>query len=265
MRAPVLLGGPVVGAVLVALVCLGWGDALPGWQLRLDDGLIFALATAGSFGAALAFGPGDYLRRAWVLMGACYALLLVDTLAFGVASGLHTREVSASGAVVSGVITLVANVVTVVSLIIVSRAWKVAGLELSVSRTGFWALEGTLVVVTLALLGPTLWHQASGAFGGRPDELHSLASTLGDVVSLLVLGPLFLTALSLRGGSLSWTWGLLTASTLCWLGVDGAEAVGEWLHLSPVVLLACSEGLRAFGSLLQLSAGLAQRAAIQGR
>lgn len=265
MRAPVLWGVPLVGAVAATAVCLGWGAALPGWQLQLDDGLVFALATLGSFGAALAFGPGDYLRRAWVLMGTCYALLVVDTLVFGVASSFHTREVSANGAVVSGLLTLAANVVTVVSLVIVSRAWKVAGLELSVSRVGFWALEGGLVVVTLALLGPTLWHQASAAFGGRPDELHELASTLGDVVSLLVLGPLFLTAISLRGGSLSWTWGLLTASTLCWLGVDGAEAVGEWLHLSPVVLLACSEGLRAFASLLQLSAGLAQRAAIRGR
>jgi hypothetical protein len=265
LRSPVLLGVPVIGAVAAVVVCLGWNASLPGWQLRLDDGLMFSAAAIGSFAAAFAFGAGDYLRRAWVLMGACYVLLFVDALVFGVSSGLHTREVSPTGAVVSGLITLVANVVTVVSLLIVARAWKVAGLELSVSRAGFWVLEGALAVMTLGLLGPTLWHQASAAFGGDLDQLHPIASTLGDVISVLVLGPMVLTALSLKGGSLAWTWGLLTASTFFWLGVDASDTVGDWLHLSPVAALAVNEGLRALASLLQLSAGLAQRAVVQGR
>jgi hypothetical protein len=236
---------------------------VPSLVLRVNDGVVFGLACGASVAAARAFSAGDYLRRAWVLMSACYGLLLLDVVLFGVATPVHVRDIGETGAVVSGVLTLIANLVTVASLIIVARAWRVAGLTLQVSKRNFVVAEGLIVIFALVLLGPTALRQFADATHGKADELHQLASTLGDVVSIAVLGPLLLTALSLRGGSLAWPWGLLTMSTVCWLGVDGVEALGSQLQLSGPALVVIAESVRAVASLLQAAAALAQRSAVR--
>lgn len=254
---------PVLGGLLVGLVCHVFGPQVPSLILQVNDGVVFALACVASAAVAQAFSAGDYLRRAWVLMSLCYGLLLLDVVFFGVATPVHPREISDTGALISGALTLVANLVTVTSLIIVARAWQVAGLSLQASRRDFIIVESLIVIFALVLLGPTVLRQFTDATHGKVDELHQLASTLGDVVSIVVMGPLMLTALSLRGGSLAWPWGLLTVSTLCWLGVDGAEALGDQLQLSGPVLVVISESVRAVASLLQVSAALAQRSALR--
>ena len=216
-----------------------------------------------SLSAAWAFQAGDYLRRAWLLMATCYLMLVFDTLVFGVDSPFRGRDLSATGALVSGTITILANVANISSLIIVGRAWRVAGLTLEVKPSTFIAIEGGIALVALFLLGPTVVHQLNDAIHDQPDQLHGLASTLGDMVSMLVIAPLLLTAFSFRGGSLAWPWSLLTLSTLCWLGVDGADALGSQFHWSDGTLLLIRDTLRAVASLLQVAAAWAQRDAIR--
>ncbi len=259
-----LLIGPVVGGALVAVSLAAAGPEVPEWLLRLNDSVVFAVATAGSLLAARAFSPGDYLRRAWWLLTVCYGLLLVDTLGFGVALPGHARDIGHAASLVSGVLTGLANVSMVSALIVVARAWRVAGLSFTVPTGVFVVAEGVVAVLAVVLMGPTVVHQTQLIAQGHVDAWHELASAMGDVVSMLVVTPLFLTALSLRGGALAWPWGLFTVSTVLWLAVDAADAFGTQWSVGPAVLLVGIETCRAVAGLLQFSAAWAQREAIRG-
>lgn len=259
-----LVAVPLLGGLLVAGVCIATGPDVPPMVLRLNDTIVFALAGGASLFAARAFQAGDYLRRAWLLMSTCYLLLVFDTLVFGVDSPFRGRDIGDTGALVSGTVTILANLANVASLIIVARAWRVAGLTLVVKPATFIGIEAAIAVVAFSLLGPTVVHQLFDALHDRPDQLHGLASTLGDLVSMLVIAPLLLTAFSFRGGSLAWPWSLLTLSALCWLGVDGADALGRQFLWPKGTVLVTGDTLRAVASLLQVAAAWAQRDAIRG-
>ncbi len=222
----------------------------------------FAAAAIGSVLAATAFSKGDYLRGAWALMALCYGLLLLDTALFGAANAAHQRETSTFEALTSGSLTIIANLATVLALAWVARAWRVAGLDLQVSRGAFIFSVLGAVVVSLALVGPGFMNDFAELWAGKLDALQGLASALGDVVATALLVPMLLTALSLRGGSLAWPWGLLTASTVLWLGVDAVEVLSSAAGVQPSAMLPVEEACRFGACLLQLTAGLAQRDAV---
>ena len=253
---------PLLGGLMVCGVCLATGPDVPALVLRADDTVVFALAGVASLAACLAFQPGDYLRRAWALMAASNAFLVIDTLCFGVASPFHARDIGTTGALISGVITIAANLTNIVALVIVARAWRVAGLSFEVKQSTYVVIQSLVTLGALVLFGPTVVKGVLGA-ADQLDGLHVVASTVGDMVSVVVMVPLVLTAFSFRGGSLAWPWFLLALSTLCWLGVDGSDALGLQWHLAPATVLLAGETLRAVASLLQVSAAWAQRAAIR--
>ncbi|MFZ5441425.1 MAG: hypothetical protein ACOZQL_15560 [Myxococcota bacterium] len=225
--------------------------------------LALGLGALGTFAAARSFARGDYLRRAWGLFAVCYGCLFLDVLLFGASSPFRARAVGEHGALISGALILTGNLCASVSLIIVSRAWKVAGLVLSVSRRTFWVAELLLLAVVLALLGPTALSQAAQVVYGHLDASRDLASTLGDGFAFSMLGPIFFTARSLRGGTLAWPWGLMAVNVFSWMLVDAADILGAALHLAPGTQLVALEVLRASAGLSLFAAGLAQRAIVR--
>jgi len=52
-----------------------------------------------------------------------------------------------------------------------------------------------------------------------------------DILTLCLITPLLLTAVSLRGGLFSWPWGLVTASQISWLLYDAAGTLAP--HIAP--------------------------------
>ncbi|HEU4534690.1 MAG TPA: hypothetical protein VFS00_11255, partial [Polyangiaceae bacterium] len=123
-----------LGALPAAWVAAFWlglavaPGALTAGYIRAEIEAAKLLAFAGCVVAARAFSPGDYLRRAWTLLAACYACLLArdglflaldeGDLVFGLRHG-H----------VQAFLSTVANAVGLVGSFMIARAWHVAGLE----------------------------------------------------------------------------------------------------------------------------------------
>ena len=68
---------PLVIAAVFATAALVLGDRMT-TALVVQNEAGKVLALVGCVAAALAFERGDYLNRAWMLVGACYLLLLVN-------------------------------------------------------------------------------------------------------------------------------------------------------------------------------------------
>jgi hypothetical protein len=207
--------------------------------------------------AAVVFEPGDYLRRAWLLLGASSLAFLVRD-----ATLLPFIDSSAGTAlgVVRGVIVVVGNVAQVAGIWTLARVWSAAGLEEqdARSRRRGRLLLGAAVLLSLGIMGPSLLHDATSLLSGNVEALPHLASDLGDAVSFILIGPLVRVALALRGGVLSWTWTLFAASQVAWMLFDGARTLAELsgTTASAAPLVEC---LRVLGAAYLCAAGLAQR------
>lgn len=255
----------VVLPLLWAAAFLG-GDALshgtPGYTafLRTEVELVKALALAGALAAALALEPGDYLRRAWIFIAGCMALLLLRdvTLVPAVAAALGARN-----SLVRGVLVVAANLSQVIGTWMLARAGQRAGLGVPASRAAQWGVLVAAVVLAVAFAGPGVVLNARRAMGGDLAALTGAASALGDMISLCLIAPLLLTALALRGGVIGWTWTLLTASYVAWLLYDALLVLAPTLGLGPHAARTVSELFRALGCAFGFTAGLAQRAVVE--
>jgi hypothetical protein len=83
---------------------------------------------------------------------------------------------------------------------------------------------------------------------------------VGDIFSLALIVPVLLTTLALRGGLLSWPWGLMTASQFGWLLYDASATLRLFVVIEPATATMWSEMFRALACTYCFAAGLAQRA-----
>ena len=238
----------VVGAVFVVAASVAPSRAL----FRADVELVKVLALVGCIAAALAFQRGDYLRRAWAFNGACLALLLVRDL---------TVLSPATPPGLQSALVIAANLSSIVGTWLMARAWHVAGLDLmeSESKRRTFVLAG--VVIALAVGGSVLAIDVRAFVRGEAGVGPvSLASDLGDIVSLCLIAPMAMTALAMRGGVLRWPWGLFTLGLVCWLLYD-ATALLRAYHPSHTTHVA-NELFRTLACMCLFAAGLAQRRAV---
>jgi len=243
------------------------GDALlrggPGYPvfMRVEVELAKALALAGAVAAALALERGDYLRKAWIFIAGCMALLLLRdvTLAPLVAAALGPRGLD----LVRGVLVVGANTSQVIGTWMLAKAGQRAGLGVPVSRGAQWTVLAVTVAMATAFAGPGVVLSAQRVAAGDLGALTGSASALGDMVSLCLIAPLLLTALALRGGLIGWAWTLLSASYVAWLLYDALLVLAPRLGLGPGDARTASELFRALGCTFGFTAGLAQRAVVQ--
>ena len=228
------------------------------WKLQVPT--VKFLGFAGCMLAAARFSRGDYLRHAWFFTGMCYFLLLVKDVFFGAGSHFqqpHTFSLTVQYA--RGGITLLANLSNVYGTWLLARTWRVAGIALPGSERGRIALMIAAVVVSLAIAGQATWVDVSAVVRGDMGELVGVASDVGDIVSLVLLAPVMLTAIALRGGLLWWPWALLALSNMGWLVYDGTATFGHFINAEPIRLRALEEIFRAMACTGALAAGIAQR------
>jgi hypothetical protein len=262
MRYRALAAFPLIwgGAFLLGSAGLAGTEALPLF-VRTQTELAKAFAFAGALAAALAFERREYLRRAWLLIAGCMALLLLrdaTLLPVGLDSMGERRLAALRGLLVVG-----ANLSQIAGTWMLARGWKRAALALPVSRLSQWLLVAAVVAAAVAVTGPGVLHNASRVEGGDIAALAGVASALGDAVSLFLIAPLLLTALALRGGLFGWPYSLLTTSYVAWLLYDAVVALGSSLGLDPAGVRTVSELFRALGCLFGFSAGLAQRFVVE--
>ncbi|MCU1281824.1 MAG: uncharacterized protein JWM53_5370 [bacterium] len=220
------------------------------------------LATIGCLWGALAFRRGDYLQRAWLFLGVSYFLLLVLDLFFAPPAHSGATGLAPSAMRVRGVIVLVSNLSAVVGTFMLARAWAATGLERPGSARSRRALGVVVTVIVLAVVGQSIYVDVRDLAGGNLQGFAGLASDLGDLVTLLLIVPVLLTALALRGGVLAWAWLLVSATQLSWLFYDAAGTVGFAFHLEHTQMRPVEESFRTLACTFAFISGIAQRWAI---
>jgi hypothetical protein len=253
-----LAGLPILGG-LMRLSLFGVTSFDSAAAHSIEVGVAEAAATLGCFVAATSFEWRDHLARAWALQGLMYALLLTRCLglAFGILTG------SPNAVLADGLLTSVANIGGIFSTWMLARTGHIAGIHDVISpnlRRVAW-LVALIVAVTAS--GPGLVTAARNLANGNSGALVSVASRTGDIFSFVLIAPLMLTTLALRQGLLVWPWALLTASGLCWLGADFANAA--FLHLPNNQVGPLFDLFRFPACLFVLTAGIAQRWVIDAR
>jgi hypothetical protein len=249
---------PLLAGLVPALIMLGIEVARTRQiALRVEIETVKILGLTGSIIAALSFDRGEHLRRAWLLNGSCYGFLLLRDLLFSV---WLVRDSGEPAQYLEAVLVLIANAGAVTGVWMLSRTWKVAGIALPWSPLRREIVRWMGIVVGLLIAGPSLWFSLQAAMGGQVRSIVSAVSSAGDIFSLALIVPVLLTTLALRGGLLSWPWGLMTASQFGWLFYDATGMMRHFVHFEPTTATMWSEIFRAIACTYCFSAGIAQRA-----
>lgn len=256
MKYRVLALAPLAAGLALILVDAHATDhaSLYAWLVPV----VKAVAAAGAVAAGMRFQRGDYLRLAWVLTSSCYALLLLKDVLFGTGSRLM-HPFSDSVAVLRGALTLLANGAGVVGAFLLARAWQVAGIFLPGSKATQRLVFSAGALLALAIAGPATVQDIRTLIAGDPQILVIVASDVGDILTLILIAPVLLTAIALRGGLLAWPWTLMAAAGIAWLFYDAVGGLGKGAGVSEVTLRSIEEVLRLLACGFTCASGVAQR------
>jgi hypothetical protein len=247
---------PLVAAAVLAVAQSTAGD--PTVLYRWEVLAIKLLATVGAASAGFRFLRRDYLRAAWLLTAACYGTLLLKDLVFGIGWRAVPGAFTPAVAWLRAAMTIAANIAGAVGALLLARAWQVAGIMLPGSRAARFAVLAAATALALATAGSATIGDLLAVFNGDVQRVPFIASDLGDIVQLVIIAPVLLTALALRGGLLAWPWTLMAASMIGWLLYDAAGTYGgEYADANQ--LRAIEEVFRCLACLFTFSSGIAQR------
>jgi hypothetical protein len=246
-------------AVVVAVTASVLGTASEPAALRVGGDLGKLLSLAGLWAAAFAYHKGDYLRRAWFLIGLGLVLLFTRSV---LSAPLFDGWSDDSLAVVRGAALLLGNVSSVIGIWMLARAWKVGGIELPGARVARRVVVLVAFVLAVALTGPSLVSGGRRVLNGELLQLLPLVSPIADLISLVLIAPLLFTALALQGGILRWPWVFFSTGSLLWLFFDAVGVLATPLGVSPDAVTLVRELIRALAVGYIFAAGMAQRMAI---
>lgn len=245
----------IPAALFVAVAAWLFAPALgQSTVFHVEKMVVGLVVAAGCWRTAVGFARGDYLRRAWILLGVAYAIIAAVQLLPAARIGL--------AAVI--VISIVLNGVAVAALVHFAMAHRIAGLDLG-SRRRSLAVFAVVLIVALVIDGWPIVDTIERLQRGDLDAGMYIVSSVGDLVSLLLIAPIFLTALALRGGLLIWPWAMLAGSTVSWLVVDGEALIAKLLPgIAERTLAHWTNGWHMLACFLALGAAEAQRRLSRG-
>jgi hypothetical protein len=246
---------PLVYAALFLLIAwqLGNTHALDTFVVgqRL---LVRVLAVVGCFAAASVFERGDHLQSAWRWLGwGAVAILVLDVLRLTIGSQGAAAPLAVQ--VTLSAVGVLSNLALLAGIWALSRSWKLAAIELPGGRLAVVGISVVTILLALAVAGPDAVASARQVIGGDVSATLPFVSAVVDVITLSLITPLLLIAVSLRGGLFSWPWGLLTASQVCWLLYDGAAGLTQHFSLGSFPI---AETFRCLAETLLFCAGIAQ-------
>jgi hypothetical protein len=223
-----------------------------GWGLAM-----YLFAAGGTLVAALTFDRGEAMRPGWSLLSASYLVLVPAVVRIGPKGGglysaaAHAPSLDAFASIVSGALAVVA-------FLLLSRAWRAAGLD-TTSRTGRAVARLLALAVAVAMAGPDLVERLPAAMGGDVMAAGDVVTDLLDGSLFVVAVPVLRAALVLGGGLVAWPWVMLTASLAAWLGYDAIAVYGAAGGLDGHTVRVVEEVCRTLGAAFAFSAGIAQR------
>jgi hypothetical protein len=214
---------PLVYAAVFIALALNAGDALGpfvSWQ-RI---LVRVLGAVGCFAAVSVFDRGDHLRRAWLALGAGTIVILLRDL-LRLLPSFQPASAGPEEQVILSSLGILSNVALLSGVWMLARSWRMAAITLPGGRSGVMAVAVITAVITIAVAGPGAAESARQVADGNWNFLVLLVSAVVDILSLCLIAPLLLTAVSLRGALFSWPWGLITLSQVSWLLYDAAASL----------------------------------------
>jgi hypothetical protein len=250
------------GGVFLVLALFLRGSGAYEVFMRTELELATSVALLGGLAAAFAFDRGEYLRRAWLFVAA--AIALAWSTAYLSPLGFEAMGETPL-LVLRAVLVSASNLSLIVGVYMLARTWRVAGLTLPGPTLGKVAVVAATILLAFGLAGPGIVTFGGRLLGGDLTAAAGVASAFGDMVTLILIGPLLLTALALRGGLFAWPWALLTTSCVAWLFYDSFYTIGPMLGLSQEAARIGYETCRALGCTFGGAAGLAQRFIAVGR
>jgi hypothetical protein len=206
--AAVAICGSLFFAIFDFLVVSRFDDRERFWYSAIARIGLLAMTAIAAAGTAHQFaGWRQHFGRAWTLFALEYGLLALSEI-----SRRFFPEIVSTKAV----LVTVANIAGVGAYWLMARSLRAAGLEYFGSRAKKIGVVLFAVALAAALcLRPFM----DGIAEARAGQLHidSLVSIGCDMLTFILVAPLLLTAYSLRGGRLAWTFACLTAGTFGWM------------------------------------------------
>ncbi len=261
MKYRMLIGFPLLlsGAFLVVDILL-FGDQTNIVYRRFQIEIVKLFWVVGAFLAAGKYQKGDYLRRAWGYLFVFMMMLILRDMLYVLGQvGMPIFE-DAEMNIVSGIMVVSANFLGVMGMFMLARTWKVADLNIPVSKKAQILTTVCATALALAIVGPAIVKGMQGLLQGNLNTLVGLASSLGDIAILILIAPLLLTALALRGGFLFWPWVFMTISTFGWLFYDATNFIFSSYYTSQLTRsgVLITEFFRATACLYGFSAAISQ-------
>lgn len=216
--------------------------------------LVRVLGIAGCLAAVSGFERGDHLRRAWQWLGMGTAVILARDL-LRLLPAFEPGSAGPEAQVLASALGIFSNLGLLVGIWMLARSWKMAAISLPGGRSGAVSVTAATAVLALAVAGPGALASARTVAGGDWNALVLLVSAVVDIITLCLVAPLLLTAVSLRSGLFVWPWALIAASQLCWLLYDAAATVGSGLAPAGFPL---ADVFRGLAQNYLFAAGLAQ-------
>jgi hypothetical protein len=209
---------------------------------------LYALAAVTAAAAAMTFNWWrEPIGVAWTLFAVQFLLLLVNYI---------LRRTDAPGSAVSATL-IILNLAEISAYFAMSRVLYAAGLGGLISPARRVVLTLAALAVALLLLSSSLVSQWQAIVAGnlRPA---SLVSVLSDVITFTLIAPLAMSTLVLRGGHISWIFGLLTISVFGWMVNGSAELIVRLLGGAPELLRTVRMAGIAIAALFNAAAAATQ-------
>ncbi len=212
-------------------------------------------AAIGSFMGMIRFGRGDYMRKAWAA-SFIYSLALIEADVWVLLIGPH---VGADGTGIGrGVLIIVCNVFTVVSVWMFARAAHVSGLFAASTRIQRVLTMVPAAAVALLIAGEPAYKDTLSLLGGDMGAIARVVSSLGDIASFILVAPLVTTVLKLKDSPLRWPFVYIAASIFCYLAFDLGDLVLRNTTAPLNWLTNIQDACRILACLFIFSAGVAQ-------
>lgn len=216
--------------------------------------LVRVLAVAGCFAAVSCFERGDHLRSAWLWLGAGTVVILIRDL-LRLLPAFTPQGADPQAQLLVTALGILSNLALLGGIWMLARSWKMAAITLPGGRSGFGVVAVATAVLALTVTGPGAYTHLQEVARGDWSSLVLVVSAIVDIITLCLITPLLLTAISLRGSLFAWPWGLVTASQLAWLLYDVAAALRPGLLPAGLPL---SEVFRGLAENYLFAAGMAQ-------
>jgi hypothetical protein len=196
------------------------GPAAFWYYAGLRCGFLFLVAVAAGLAARVLHWWREYLGKAWTLLCAAYLFLFVSEVTANLPSVSWMDEPS----------LVLGNLCGLSACWLLARALEAAGL-------GYGGPPWRKIVVTLVALAVAvglvhgaLRDELAELRAGRPHP-GQIVSAVTDIATFVLVAPLLLTTLTLRGGQLFWIYLFLTLGAFGWMVNQGSALVADVLEL----------------------------------